>query len=200
MDIRAALEQLDPENDEQWTGDGLPKVDAVAALVGDENVKRADIKAADENFDREAARVLKVARATDPEAPEEVVAEPEAPQTFAQKVWAEMERQQAELTEIDQAMSKLRDRKRELEHSISYLSGKYEQVREDRPEDSVRQYIDSQKKLREDRAARIKAINESNLPDILKSVGPSALDAAMKKRKASPSSERREYPTSIKRD
>ena len=55
MSIQTALELLDPANDEHWTADGLPRVDVVAELLGDSNVKRSDITDAAPNFTRESA-------------------------------------------------------------------------------------------------------------------------------------------------
>lgn len=43
--VAAAVAQLDPENDDHWTQNGEPKVDAVEAIVGGK-VSRADIEAA----------------------------------------------------------------------------------------------------------------------------------------------------------
>lgn len=42
--IRAAVTQLDPAKDEHWTADGLPRVDAVAALSGEQSVNRRDVE------------------------------------------------------------------------------------------------------------------------------------------------------------
>lgn len=53
MNILKALEQLDPAKDEHWTADGMPRVDVVAGLTGNEAVKRADITQAAPQFTRE---------------------------------------------------------------------------------------------------------------------------------------------------
>lgn len=52
--ILAALAQLDPLDDDQWTTDGSAKVETVSALVG-EAVKRQDIVNAAPDFNREKA-------------------------------------------------------------------------------------------------------------------------------------------------
>jgi len=52
--ILAALAQLDPLDDDQWTADGAPKVEIVTGLVG-ETVKRQDIVNAAPDFNREKA-------------------------------------------------------------------------------------------------------------------------------------------------
>lgn len=50
--ILDALELMDATDDEQWTNDGAPKVETVAALSGIEGLKRADIISASPEFSR----------------------------------------------------------------------------------------------------------------------------------------------------
>lgn len=52
MDIREALSQLDTLNDDHWTGEGAPKIDAVKELLG-RPVTRQDIINAAPHFSRE---------------------------------------------------------------------------------------------------------------------------------------------------
>lgn len=54
MDIRKAIENLDPANDEHWTNAGLPAVNAVSDAVG-ENVSRQQIAEAYPGYDRAKA-------------------------------------------------------------------------------------------------------------------------------------------------
>lgn len=54
-DIKAALAKLDPANDEHWTTDGLPRLDAVEAMVGSA-VSRKDITNAAPEFTRGVAQ------------------------------------------------------------------------------------------------------------------------------------------------
>lgn len=49
--IKVALGQLDIDNDEQWTTEGLPAIEAVKNILG-ENVTRAEITAAAKGFSR----------------------------------------------------------------------------------------------------------------------------------------------------
>lgn len=49
--VKDALETLDNEKDEQWTGDGKPQLKLVTAIVGF-NVKRSDIDAISPDFTR----------------------------------------------------------------------------------------------------------------------------------------------------
>lgn len=41
--VRTAVSTLDPDNDEQWTIEGLPKVDVIATLVGKPDLSRKHI-------------------------------------------------------------------------------------------------------------------------------------------------------------
>lgn len=52
MDIKEALSQMDPLDDDQWTQDGAPKVETVASLMNDFSVKRQDIVNAAPAFSR----------------------------------------------------------------------------------------------------------------------------------------------------
>lgn len=54
--IKDALAKLDVNNDNHWTSDGLPKVDTVKMLAGDQNLDRAAITKADPSFNREKAK------------------------------------------------------------------------------------------------------------------------------------------------
>lgn len=53
--IKAALAKLDPQNDNHWTTEGLPRIDTVKFLGGLSNVTREDINAAVPGFIRESA-------------------------------------------------------------------------------------------------------------------------------------------------
>lgn len=50
--IQEAVTQLNPTNDELWTSEGLPRVDAVARLVGNPGISRSDVDAAAPEFVR----------------------------------------------------------------------------------------------------------------------------------------------------
>ncbi len=55
MDIKEALSQLDPLNDDHWTSDGAPRMDAIEAIVGDKSITRKDVVNAAPDFTREKA-------------------------------------------------------------------------------------------------------------------------------------------------
>jgi len=54
--ITKALSRLDPENDDQWTAEGKPKMSAIEDALGRSDVTRAQVTAAAPGFDRDAAR------------------------------------------------------------------------------------------------------------------------------------------------
>lgn len=54
MDLKRALESLDPATDDLWTSDGLPRVDAVSAILGYET-SRSEITDADPMLSRSSA-------------------------------------------------------------------------------------------------------------------------------------------------
>ncbi|MCK5612907.1 hypothetical protein KAR91_64130 [Candidatus Pacearchaeota archaeon] len=53
--ILEALSQLDPQNDDHWTANGSPRMDAIEELIGDSSVTRADVTNAAPEFSREVA-------------------------------------------------------------------------------------------------------------------------------------------------
>lgn len=59
--IRTALTKLDPENDEHWTDAGLPAVEAVRQLSGNDDVSRQDIKSLAPKLTREEAAKARTA-------------------------------------------------------------------------------------------------------------------------------------------
>lgn len=53
--ILSALLQLDTNNDDHWTSDGLPRMDAVEAIVGNKGITRQQVTAAKPGFSRAVA-------------------------------------------------------------------------------------------------------------------------------------------------
>jgi hypothetical protein len=67
MKIKEALSHLDPANDEHWTADGLPRMDAIVELLGgDTSVTRKDVTDAVPGLTREVAQAQLVTGATGP--------------------------------------------------------------------------------------------------------------------------------------
>lgn len=76
--ILAALEQLDPQNDNHWTGDGLPRLDTLKALSG-EDVTRAKATEAAPYFTRSNPTISVPAEVTESDVPEAPVIPAPAP-------------------------------------------------------------------------------------------------------------------------
>lgn len=77
MDIKTALNQLDPLDDEQWTTDGAPRVDAVAKILGTE-VTRKQITDAAPDLTRDKVAESTTAKESDAPATDDDVDELEA--------------------------------------------------------------------------------------------------------------------------
>lgn len=58
MNITEALALLDHENDDHWTTEGLPRMDAIVDLTGDASIKRKDVTDAAPEFNRESAAAV----------------------------------------------------------------------------------------------------------------------------------------------
>lgn len=67
MDVLSALRALDPFDDSQWTTTGLPRLDALGAIMGVDSVSRSDVTAVAPGFTR-ASRQLPTAEADAPPA------------------------------------------------------------------------------------------------------------------------------------
>jgi hypothetical protein len=78
--IKQALEGLNPENPTLWNSDGLPKVDTIRGILGDNKITRADIEAAIPNFTRsEAAKLVLASRQGQADAPDPAPPSQESP-------------------------------------------------------------------------------------------------------------------------
>jgi hypothetical protein len=67
--IRVASVKLEVENDDHWTNDGLPSLEAVHHFTGNQRIKRGDVTNALPDFNREAARAALEAAAAEPVVP-----------------------------------------------------------------------------------------------------------------------------------
>ena len=79
MNIKDALAQLDPQNNDHWTGDGLPLVQAVSDLVG-KDVSRKEVTDALPGF----SRALAIKNATGTQVASQVVNTPTTGEQVAQ--------------------------------------------------------------------------------------------------------------------
>lgn len=186
MEILEALGQLDPANDEQWTGDGLPKVDAVAALVENAELKRADITAAAPDFNREAAIAAKAAGDDNPpEKVEEVVG------TYHDRCIAKSIELNEELNLVGRELEALNEKRRDLERRIHYVSSEADRTRpRDAGQQNITDYLARQKQITRQKAEKRQLLVESGAAELMKGLGKAPIDEALNKRKPARGSQR----------
>lgn len=240
MDIRAALQQLDPSNDEHWTQDGLPRTDVMQKLTGRKNLTRQEITAADETFSREVAidrRMAALEQAeggqdapppvvppappappTHPAAPPPVEAKPDTddsdlgdvagvvqddpPRSVLAiplpKVLASYELCSLALEELSAMNDELIKERAKLQKEIDANSARIEalerrrvQLERRRPKDGsipgMREYLQGQQRIREDRAKRLAAFlggSGVGAREVAKAIAPlSPIDQALRTRR-----------------
>lgn len=64
--IRVASVKLDVDNDDHWTNDGLPGLEAIHHFTGNQRIKRSDVTNALPDFNRDAARAAREETVTAP--------------------------------------------------------------------------------------------------------------------------------------
>lgn len=177
--IKEALELLDPEKDEHWTADGLPRMDIVESLVGDKSITREDVTNADPEFCRDRAKITstetvaeKRQEATD--VLQDIVPEEPAPVT-KQSVDEQIQALQGQidvLTRSRDKLARLRDKLQEAEYGDNSPKADTE---------ARLRYIASQNELRAKRVAKAKEISQLVGQQI---AAGSQLDQAMSRKTA----------------
>jgi hypothetical protein len=201
MEIKEALAQLDVLDDDQWTTEGLPRVDAVEKILGS-TVSRADITNADPSFNRSLA-------SSDGE-PLETPDQNETPELepTSEPVMDPLDLKEAELQSEIEDLSLLASQKsKELEvlkKQIAELAARQnsktsvlERMRRLRPKradsSAIGAYLAQAARTREERAKRALAFiaGGTSISDVLAQLSIKApIDVAMNKRKAAPGSTR----------
>ena len=236
MTIAQALAQLDPANDLHWTADGLPRMDAVAELVGDASITRKMVTDAAPELTRASAAAgasVDVETGDDADADadesdadanedgevedegegegededEEVLELADAFPTLAlpiRDVVNDYGLVCAALDELDELAGELLREKERVIEELRQTSQKAEILKRAKigherrnpklqGNSPIADYLEGQRKAREDRAARARAfLNAGTTPqDVAAQLrGASQLDAAMSSRKAAPGSTR----------
>lgn len=138
--IIEALKKLDPAADDQWTADGLPKVEA----LGIEGVKRADVTKAAPHFKRDnptldTPAVVKAAAEAQPPAPDKSLDER---RKVASDALAAATKVLKDATKAyDKALVELDDIEREAE----VITGRHHE------QQTIMDYLAAQRKLREEK-------------------------------------------------
>lgn len=185
MNIKQALSRLDVANDDHWTADGMPRVDVVACLTGNDTVKRADITQAapqltrqspadQENGDGEAhegrseeteARPVDPPEVIDDDDGSKIVQEPNPhelpPGPNADKVAGLLERQaelQERLVAAQQAATEAKRHEAEINAEVNTLNREIDTLEKADPNFGIRgvkAYLASQHRVRMEKAGRV---------------------------------------------
>lgn len=181
MEISEALELLEPLNDEHWTTDGLPRVDIVADLIGDDKLKRADIMKAAPDFVRPVS-----------DSKETIVEDVDTDQTGVEAVEAlsyedqlavEYSTLNAEQATLHKQINALTQELKGVTAKAHRVAGLMQRMRKQSPNKDIQDFLATQAKVREEKAERVKALEGTNINELLRSVGPSKIDQALKVRK-----------------
>jgi hypothetical protein len=191
MQINEALFLLDPKEDSQWTQDGLPLVEKVRELMGDETVTRAMISDACPDFNREKAATFR-------DESEEEETDTNKPAFEAGKIEEGID----PIQELDQKINSLMDEKAGIENQITALSRKRDflaerqiVVRTQKDDTAERMaYIRNQNKLRTSRGVQTRQLQEALKGTQFEISGKSPIDQSFR-RKTGFGATRPTYPT-----
>lgn len=139
--LAAALESLNPENNDHWTGDGSPKLESLSSILG-EKVSRAMVTEEFPLFNRDFAAESKV----------------EAPATEIETPATEND-EDALFDAVDEAENNLMEARGRVDEAAEYLSNaqsKYEEALKARDDayppltnsENIRSYLDQQQEQR----------------------------------------------------
>lgn len=140
--IKNALLKLDPANDDHWTDDGLPRIDVVTEFAG-KSVKRAEINKAFPNFSRQDSVIT--------EADEDPVGLEDAEQSIL-ACEKEIEEQEAILQSAQNRLRTLQNKR----DALILASNKQQPAEHIQNQLSIIDYIESQQRIRDERAEKIK--------------------------------------------
>ena len=190
--ILAALAELDPLDDDQWTADGAPLVEVVARFTGDFSIKRQDIINAAPDFNREKLKtVVEPEPQVEPE-PEVVLTPSKEMSATEFQAWLrtvpkeDLEETEANLKqqgdEIGSEIQKLQELQKRINHAVTITRDRIKTSFPNSPDaHALRSFIESQTKSREQRVARRATILQNLRPEELDSRAP--IDAAMSRKR-----------------
>lgn len=191
--ILAALAELDPLDDDQWTADGAPLVEVVARFTGDFSIKRQDIINAAPDFNRE-----KLKKEPEPEPEVQVQVEPEVvltpskemnvvefqawlltvPKEDLEEIELNLKKQYDEIGAEIQNLQELQNR---INRAVTITRNRIKELFPNSSQaHAIRSFIESQAMAREQRVTRRMTILQSIRPDELDSRAP--IDAAMSRK------------------
>jgi len=178
--IKAALLQLSVENDNHWTTDGLPRIETLKFLTGDQSLTREAVSAALPGFNRVA------------QIPTSVVTTENIPENIAlvdsikkPDLLSELELAQDLLVEITNKRDTLNDDLISQQLIVTNLLQRVEdEIGVVTTQDQIMLYLANQQQLLLERAVKLKLIADSgiNLKDLAEGL-KSPLDVAMSRKR-----------------
>ena len=177
--ILEALGKLDPANENHWTADGLPRIETVRMLAGDQGITREQITAEAPDFSRSSAVTpaeTSETKSVEDQPKAEVVDYSEA----IEKAKAEVGRLTEIRNEVNDALAKATKDLDDL-IDLQHAEGPVETT-----DTAIQGYLASQRAVLEERARRNKVLAESgvtlqDIQQLIPQVSP--LDQALSKKK-----------------
>ena len=177
--ILEALGKLDPANENHWTADGLPRIETVRMLAGDQGITREQITAEAPDFSRTTAALPPAVTET-PEAEDQPQAEVVDYSEAIEKAKYEVDRLTQIRNEVNEALAKATKDLDDL-IDLQHAEGPVETT-----DTAIQGYLASQRAVLEERARRNKVLAESgvtlqDIQQLIPQVSP--LDQALSKKK-----------------
>lgn len=206
MNIQEALLALDPKNDQHWTDAGLPRLSELKRLTGNDSLTRSDVNDVDSEFHRDMVGVVHdvlddiFGESSDDaaeEQPEPAVEPRESvlglplPQILGDPEVARQALQELNGLQIEAAnrLKAVKAEQAQLAAQVAVVERAVERHRRamgsEDDASGVRAYLERQRQVREERAARRKAFIESGVTagEVAAELrGQAPIDAAMNAR------------------
>ncbi len=178
--ILEALSKLDTNNDNHWTADGLPRIETVRMLAGDQGITREQITAEAPDFSRSSAAITSAETPETPAVEEQAQAEVVDYSEAIEKAKAEVDRLTEIRNEVNDALSKATKDLDDL-IDLQHKEGPVETT-----DTAIQGYLASQRAVLEERARRNKVLAESgvtlqDIQQLIPQVSP--LDQALSKKR-----------------
>jgi predicted nuclease with TOPRIM domain len=159
MQIEEALLQLDVANDDQWTQDGLPRVDVIQVLTENNTVTRAEITAVDPTFSRYPVNKEEIPNES--ETINQDSPKAETNKSKKEEIEAKVEAVKAELAELVSEKAfldkKVEDKQKELDLLLDSLTEEFPALS---PAQAIQDYLQ--------KSAQIRAARSGSVEDVVK--------------------------------
>lgn len=201
--IQDALKKFDPTNDNHWTMDGLAKLDTLKMFAGG-SVTREELEVAAPGFSRSAlteylknapaeASNVESAQGSGDGSAESVVAEPDTTDVGPANREAEKQALAEEIARADEAVLEFQrlhvEAGKKLSDAVKAADDLRDRLAADFPSDdnqtTIRNYLESQKRILETRGAAMQAVRDSgiSLAALNKVIQGSPIDVTLRGRR-----------------